>query len=381
MITPINIVFAADNHYIQHLSAALTSLFENTKYAENLIINIIDGNISEGNKQFLYRLTKQYGSNLQFKDINTELLNGLVINGHITEATYYRILIPSLFDESISKVIYLDCDIIVRGDIVDFWNHDIQSKSLGAVRIYEYNEQDALGTPETSNYFNAGILLMNLEKWRNEDITGKVLNFILKYPERLISWDQDALNGVLYEDWIEVELKWNLRSQLMDYDYATAGLPSEKSFIQLKKNPSIVHFTTVSKPWHYINNHPFKEEYFYYLDKSNYPYEKYPEEKILLSKEIILFGASNKAMEVTKKLANVNLEPSYYIDNDSNKWGATFEEKEIKEPKIILENLNNTIIIIASQYVDEITNQLIGMKLVDNEHFFKDITYLSLLRG
>lgn len=380
MPSKINIIFASDNHYIQHLATALTSLFENTAHSNKIVINIIDGGISKENKIFLKQLVERYDSILQFKKINNNILKGLVINGHITEATYYRILIPSLFGEDVTKAIYLDCDIIVCADIIDFWIQDIRSFALGAIRFYEFNGQALLGIPREASYFNAGVLLMNLEKWRENNISSKVLDFIAKYPERLISWDQDALNGVLYNDWVEIDMKWNLRSQLFEYDYIKAGLPSEEEFNELKRNPSIVHFTTASKPWHYLNNHPFKADYFYYLNKSGYNYEKYPEKSVILSKDIVLFGAGNKAIETTKELSEYDLVPSFYVDNDTNKWGTIFEGKEVKNPNCLTENRDKTLIIIASQYMEEIKEQLNKMGLLENQHYVKEIVYLSLLR-
>lgn len=376
----INIVFASDNYYVQHLATALCSLFENTTHGEDIIINIIDGGISKENKEYLEGLIGEYGSQLHIKKINKALLNDVMVSGHITEATYYRILIPSLFKGSITKVIYLDCDIIIRNDIKEFWSNDIEGYALGAIRLYEYQGHQLLGIPESSSYFNAGILLMNLQKWREANISKKVLHFIVSYPERLRSWDQDALNGVLYNDWIEIELEWNLRSQLFKYDYQTAGLDTEENFIKLKNNPKIVHFTTASKPWHYINRHPFKGEYFYYLNKSGFEYENFPEKKIIDFKRLVLFGASEKAKELTKDLTKLGLKISFYVDNDSEKWGKYINGVMIKSPETVLENSAGTVVIIASQYINEIKAQLLQMGLVENQSFVVNIVQLSYLK-
>lgn len=382
MTKKINIVFASDNSYVQHLITAITSLLENTKDKENIIINIIDGGISEENRMFLNNTIKKYGSLLVLKKIDTKLLKNVVINGHITDATYYRILIPSIFGKDIEKIIYLDSDIIVRNDIREFWNIDIEGYSLGAVRIYDYSGHATLKVPSEAKYFNAGILLMNLKVWRERNISQKVLEYIKNYPERLISWDQDALNGVLYDDWKEIDLKWNLRSQLFESDYQNAGLTNEDEFIQLITEPSIIHFTTATKPWHYYNRHPFKEEYFSYLNKSNFKYEKFPEKNIILAKKIILFGSSKKAEKIREKLNQYGLGVSYYVDNDSNKWGKSIGGLTVLKPEDILGNLelDNILVIISSQYVSEIKEQLKKIKLTENKHFVTGVDYLGYLR-
>lgn len=378
MDSKINLVFAVDNQYVQHMAATLTSIFYNSKKSEDLIINVIDGGITLKNRAYLEDLVIRNNSQIFFKEIETNLLKNLVINGHITEATYYRILIPELFP-LINKAVYLDCDIIVRTDIVNLWGHDIKNYALGAVRLYEYNAHEHLGIPKDANYFNAGILIMNLDKWRKENISQKVIEFIQKYPERLISWDQDALNGILYNDWFDINLKWNLRSQLYDMDFQRAGLQTELAFEELKSNPFIVHFTTASKPWHLFNSHPFKGEYFYYLEKSRYPFVKYPEKLILSSKDIVLFGTGSKSVAITNYLNEYSIKVAAYADNNSEHWDKTFLGKKVKNPQSLIEEKDNQFIIIASQYYQEIGEQLIGMGFVKEEHFVADIEEVRYL--
>lgn len=152
----INIVFATDNNYVQHLAATITSIFMNTNHSSNMVINIIDGGISEENKIYLNNLVSKFNSEICYKNIDPSLLGKVVINGHITEATYYRILIPSLFHDDVKKVLYLDCDIIVRDDISKLWNIDIKNYALGAVKLYEFRDHNRLQIPPDASYFNAG---------------------------------------------------------------------------------------------------------------------------------------------------------------------------------------------------------------------------------
>lgn len=370
----INIVLSSDNQYVQHLVVTLSSMFENTQHAGQIKINIIDGGIDNSNKQFLQSLINRYHSEIHFLKINNDILKNVVVNGHISEATYYRILIPTLFSSMVSKIIYLDCDLVIRHDIFDLWNTDIGQYSLGAVKVNDYYLHNELGIPQSASYFNAGILIMNISKWKKENHIPKVLDFISKYPEKLRAWDQDALNGVLYNDWYQIDYRWNLCSQVFQLDYQTAGFSDLDVFEKTKGDPAIVHFTTGSKPWHYLNNHPYKAEYFKYLDISGYPYQKFREKEFLLSAKIALFGTGENARRITEKLKMLSLEVSFYVDNNQEKWNTKFLGKPVVSPDELLAKDESLFVIIASQYHREIGEQLIAMGFREHENFLRDIS-------
>lgn len=372
-----NIVFAADNHYIQHLSATLTSLLENATHTDKITINIIGKDIEHKNKLFLDQLAHSYGSRIVYKEIDSALLKEAVINGHITEATYYRILIPKLFEADVKKVLYLDCDLVITADIWELWNVKLDKHALGAVRIYEYVHDGRV--PEHATYFNAGVLLFNLDKWRSEDLTQKVLEYIKHYPDRLLSWDQDALNGVLYEDWLELPFRWNFRSQLFEITSEQFPFMENRIFEESQSNPSIVHFTTNSKPWHYMNQHPYKNEYFKYLDISGYPYTQYKEEAILKRLNYMLFGAGLKGQEVKSRLEKKGLKVKGFLDNSPSKWGSIIESVPVLKPDLDKIDFDENVIVVSSQYEKEISEQLIQAGLKLNRHFFNDIDNLYLL--
>lgn len=374
----LNIVYSVDNNYIQHFVASLTSLLENYFGESKINIVVIDGGIEDRKKKFLVELVDKYNATLSFEKINNEQLKGANLKGHISEAAYYRLMIPDLFFENdLVKIVYLDCDVIVRDDIGKLWNIDIGDCVIGAIKLNEYNGYDKIDVPKDAHYFNSGVLVINLDKWRKEQITRKALEYIKSYPEKLIAHDQSILNYLLYDKWFQINYKWNLRTQLFSLDYKTAGFDNNESFEKVKEDPSIVHFTTASKPWHYLNNHPFQKEYFYYLNKTGYEYEKYPEKKLLFEKEIILFGTGEKAKTYTNMLNKYNLDVSFYIDNDQKKWNDTFLMKHINSPSLLRDIKHKSVIIIASQYVKEISEQLTDQGYVLNRNYFKDLTSIA----
>ncbi|KLV17836.1 hypothetical protein ABW02_24520 [Niallia circulans] len=382
MMEKINVVFSVDNQYNQHFAAALTSLLVNTIESSRLNIVVIDGGIEETKKKLISEIVEKYNGDLSFKRINRKELNGANLDGHISEATYYRLMISELFREDVKKVIYLDCDILVRKDITELWNIDIGDFVVGAIKFNEYDGYDKIDIPKGAPYFNAGVLVINLDKWRKENITIKAFEYIKKYPEKLIAHDQSILNFLLHDNWFQIDYKWNLRTQLFSLDYKSAGFDNIESFEEVKENPSIVHFTTASKPWHYLNDHPFKKEYFFYLDKSGYKYDKYPERAILLTKEIVIFGTGEKAENFTKRLNKFDFDVCFYSDNDERKWNNTFFMKEVKNPAVLKDINPDRIVIIASQYVIEIGKQLTEMGYVMNKNYFEDLDSLvNIIEG
>lgn len=377
----VNIMFSVDNNYVQHLSATICSILENVGKNENLCFTVIYNSLNRKSKNTLNNLVKRYKSKIIFIRLDSLDLVGANLEGHISEATYYRIMIPELFPENIKKVIYLDSDILVRKDIMELWDTEIGDSVIGAIKLNEYNGYDKIDIPKDAPYFNAGVLVINLDKWREEQITRKAFEYIKRHPEKLIAHDQSILNYLLYDKWHQVDYKWNVRTQIFSLDYLNAGFDNFESFEEVKEDPSIVHFTTASKPWHYLNNHPFKKEYFYYLDKTGYEYEKYPERKLLFEKEIILFGTGEKAKTYTNMLNKYNLDISFYIDNDKKKWNDTFLMKHINSPSLLRDIKHKSVIIIASKYVEEISEQLTDQGYILNKNYFKDLTSIANFVG
>jgi lipopolysaccharide biosynthesis glycosyltransferase len=260
MMKPIHIASTSNNKYAKHLGVMLTSLMENKASKRPVIVHIIDGGISTKNKSKLLQISQKYNFqlNLKFLSINTSSFKRFMTSHHITKETYYRISIPDLLDQHIDKVIYLDGDVIVKDDITILWNKNIKKYHLAAVEGgLGRNRKQIL--PKGYNYFNAGVMLINLEKWRKDNISSKVFNYIKYNSSKCVAWDQDALNAVLYGKWLELHPKWNVLTAFFHF--------KKKKYEKAKQKPSIIHFAGASKPWHKKNKHRFKNEYHKYLRK------------------------------------------------------------------------------------------------------------------
>lgn len=233
----VNIMFSVDNNYVQHLSATICSILENVGKNENLCFTVIYNSLNRKSKNTLNNLIKRYKSKIIFIRLDSLDLVGANLEGHISEATYYRIMIPELFPENIKKVIYLDSDILVRKDIMELWDTEIGDSVIGAIKLNEYNGYDKIDIPKDAPYFNAGVLVINLDKWREEQITRKAFEYIKRHPEKLIAHDQSILNYLLYDKWHQVDYTWNVRTQIFSLDYLNAGFDNFESFEEVKEDP------------------------------------------------------------------------------------------------------------------------------------------------
>jgi len=266
---PIKLVFGVDGSYSQHLAVTLVSLLENNP-ANRFDILVVTLNMAEADRDRIRELVAPFGNAvLRFEPFDIGRFRHFRTDGHISHATYLRIFIPEMLPDSVDKVLYLDCDIVVRRDIAPLWDSHIGDNVLGAVSNPFFVRHHDLDMPADASYFNAGVLLMNLKRWRELDGTARLIRFIEAHHDHLWAHDQDALNAVFCGGFLELAPAWNFQTSMLWCE--PDGLNLEYSeFRRLLSDPAIVHYTTPSKPWHFSNTHPYKATYYEYLAKTPY---------------------------------------------------------------------------------------------------------------
>jgi lipopolysaccharide biosynthesis glycosyltransferase len=265
----IKLFSAADAVYAQHLGVMLTSLLENTTSKSKIEFYIIDGGIPGRDKGFFQQLALKYGCNIRFLTIDPNRYQNLTLKSYFGYTAYFRIFISELVDSSIEKMIYLDSDMVVKGDIAKLWEVDVSRYFLAAVpdigmnnNHYSLKRKGILGIPVKAKYFNSGVLVMNLAKWREYNISETVRDYIMNHPERLVFSDQDALNAVLFDKWLPLPFEWN---QQASYYLFKHNKIMERESGGVVQKPMIIHYTLSLKPWHYMCTHPLKNQYYKYL--------------------------------------------------------------------------------------------------------------------
>ena len=256
----IPIFYASDENYLPYLSISLDSVKTNRNKKYKYNIHILHTGIQDSKKEVILNMQEE-NFNIFFVDVNEKLKevnNDLQIRDYYTGATYYRIFIANLFKEY-QKAIYLDSDTIILGDISKLYDVNLNNNLVGAVTdgvvsahpIFQDYCIKGLGILP-NNYFNAGVLLMNLRQFRKECFYEKFISLLKEY-KFVVAQDQDYLN-VLCKDKVKyLPLSWN-----------TMPIGGEG-----KIKPNLIHYNLTLKPWHY-NEIPYSKYFFEYAAKSFY---------------------------------------------------------------------------------------------------------------
>ena len=265
-LKPLNIVVASDNHYIILLAALIKSIEANIITDQKINIYIIEDNISEASKKKLHQSVNQKIISLIWKRVNEVVPEGTKLqlgrDSHPLNI-YTRLFIPYFMPEEVEKVLYLDVDMIVQKDISILFENDLSNYALAAVldpRIITFDNSwsgvlncKELELTGATRYFNTGLLLMNPRKWRDQNVTEKIIDCINNNKRFANCPDQYGLNVVLANQWLELDPLWN--------HFCTIEHPA----------PYLIHFIQ-RKPIYksYDNSHEFRRVFYYYLDQTKW---------------------------------------------------------------------------------------------------------------
>lgn len=276
MESHIEVVLASDVNYVMPMSVVLASAAMNCSEDRLLKIHIIEKGYSESLKERVKESLNQVRpSNLQLHwyPVSLEGLSDLpIVQSHLSLMTYSRLLLPQLLPKTVRLALYLDCDVLVEGDLSELWDEHKPQKALGAVRDRIgsvgslgglSNFQELRISPDTP-YFNAGVLFINVEAWREEAIGNRVFDYLRKYNSILQFEDQEALNAVLYDSWTELPQRWN---QQIVPRYFRRG--SDVALPNLIEN-GIIHFITSEKPWIPGCEYSERRRFYEYLDRTDW---------------------------------------------------------------------------------------------------------------
>jgi lipopolysaccharide biosynthesis glycosyltransferase len=261
----IHCVFSTDDNFCQHLAATLASLLVNNKqYLFHL--HVVAGDVSEVNRRKIRSLVETFGNaELSFYEFDEKPYQHLRIDGHIRLASYFRLFLPQILPDDLDKVIYLDADVIVRGDVAELWKMDLGTSYIaGAFDPYSEGSVLRLGLPLSHKYINAGVLVVNLHLWREENLVRRFIQYAEDNSDILTFHDQDTLNGVCNGRITDLSLRWNFQAKTKKLDLKNSDL-SEQSVEEIMNDIRIVHFTTQKKPWNYRDDVKYEHEYLYYL--------------------------------------------------------------------------------------------------------------------
>lgn len=257
------IVLASDNNYVLPMLVTIASLLKNadarTHYNLNLLIS---GNFTEKNRRKIKQIFENYpGHKLKFINMQSAYKDAYLRVAHISTATYYRLQLPSIL-QNIKKCIYLDVDVVVNTDLSCLYEIDMESYYLAGVCAAGYYEsaekieyhKKRLQLPEFDKYLNAGVLVMNLKKMREDELENEFNKLLDKKWE---SQDQDILNVSCYGKIRTIDFKYNVMTKYpVDNDAAyddteyLRKVYTRQEWNRGRKSPAIIHYADRIKPWH-----------------------------------------------------------------------------------------------------------------------------------
>jgi lipopolysaccharide biosynthesis glycosyltransferase len=261
----INVAASCDNHYAQHLSVMLVSLFENNPGLRFRIFILTTADPDTLGK--VAASCSGYPCRLEPLRVDPGRLRGVPVTGYASAAVYYRLILDEVLPPEVGRVLYLDSDIVVTGPISDLWAQELEGNVVGAVADEGFRDHRKLGLAAGENYFNSGVLLVDLERWRREGIGQRAIAVARDEPHRITWWDQCALNLVLRGRWLPLDRRWNLQTDGLNLHAASRSITAGERRERLR-TAAIIHFTTQSKPWQYMCDHPAKQRYWHYLAKT-----------------------------------------------------------------------------------------------------------------
>jgi lipopolysaccharide biosynthesis glycosyltransferase len=258
---------ASDAAYAMPLATMLRSL--STNLSENYRVDafVLDDGVSPEDKvkvatSLPERITVYWES-------ARALPAGLPVWGRMSSTTYQKLAMGSWLPSSCDRVIWLDCDLLILADVSQLWTNAPVPKILLAAQdervpfvssTFGIAAHLELGIGAENKYFNAGVMVIDLERWRSADIGTRSLNYLTQFARSVYFWDQEALNAVLFDSWDELDSRWNRHPTLRDLSptIGTTTVPE----------PSIVHFSGSRKPWTSYSHGRYHSLFYSYLDQT-----------------------------------------------------------------------------------------------------------------
>lgn len=244
----IPIFFTVDDTYIPFLSVTLQSILEKSNNDYNYEIKILYAKLSDESKKKISKYERD-NITIEYVDVSEYLekvKDKLYTRDYFSMTTYFRLFITSLYPQY-NKAIYLDSDIVVLRDIAELYNIDIGDNLVGAVpddiiqknKVFQEYVEKVVGVSNYRNYFNAGVLIMNLEELRNYRFEEKFV-YLLGTVKYAVIQDQDYLNRICKGRVKLIDSSWNI-------------MPSASAKEIEEENIKLIHYNYQYKPWHYDN--------------------------------------------------------------------------------------------------------------------------------
>ena len=405
----IPVVWGVDKKYVLQAFVVMHSILRNSKQEYHFFI-LTEDEIEEDVEKFKLQLRRYYGNfELSVKMVESDpFLNARIYNRHLSKVAYFRLLIPEILSEY-DKCIYLDCDVIVHGDLRELYEIELEDYYLAGVKDchimedtpFERKHQQILGIPSRDKYINSGVMLMNLNAMRRDGLVGCFMEQSVKED-----WfeDQDVLNRCCYPRIKILPLKYDLfHFYLGNHIRFLYDLPYDRKEFDFDHTcPFILHMGADYKPWNRFSVRGSKEwwhlakiyqesqSYQDYLQKCQRA-ETCNETKELLnrareSQYVVIWGFGQNGKRLCDLLFEYQIgNITAIVDNNSALWGEEYRGIPVKDLFSVKEENSRILWIISCRFAyDEIAGKLKnmgvdGQNILHYRNWYEERMYLLSL--
>lgn len=295
---------SCDTYFVPYTATAIASIMENAHETTHYEIYVLTSGVPDDMIQTMTQWFKKYPhGTLHFIDVDSRMdelgRDRFHVTPDITLATYFRFLAPTLFAHY-SRILYLDADLVALTDLRELYQYDLAGKAVGAChdiwqeecythepRLRKYFTDTLKMAPE-DGYFNAGILLMNLDVMRTQNIEEKLFDAVDRIPQPYLK-DQDILNSVCKGNVCYLPAKWNLVDWMADpseqnetFHFANAA--TQEQCRQVRQERGILHYMG-TKPWAANYDGTLDHEYWRY--SKNTPFHEIAVSRLIKASGVI----------------------------------------------------------------------------------------------
>lgn len=303
-----HIVCATDNNYAALCGIMLSSLLENNMHRPISVYILTDG-LKPGHCKRLKSLAEsgKYDAEINICVIDTKALEGCdtshnpYLAEYLNKAVFSRFLIADILPADCKKCLYLDCDIVVDGDISELYDTDITDYAVAAVPEHDGESGRCIGKeaierlnyPLKSGYFNAGVMLINLSYWRENDVKHAAISYFVNNVKKCFFFDQDVLNAILHDKELFLPYKYNVMASFFECAF------EDLTALLIEERPVIIHYCSAAKPWNwYFGDYPFKNRWKYYRNRSKWKHwrSRMPFKKLVkeIARNILYFSKGKR---------------------------------------------------------------------------------------
>ncbi len=276
----LNIALASDDNYAQQMTIAIYSIIQSNSQ-EDITFHILDTGMNSKSKECIIRMIEDNNKKYTIYDLSDMENNyGFKSKSDVLPiGAYARIFLPNMLEDDIDRILYIDSDCVNVEKLSKLYYIDMKDDIIAGVQDFaDSKARLSNGLNEKTRYINSGMILFNVKLWKEENITSKIHEYILKKSGNVVQEDQGAINAILKGRIKILSPEYNMltpfffvSSKYLTERFNIKNFYSDKELLKARKNPIIIHYlkfnNLVNRPWEKYCFHPKRNIYRKYYEE------------------------------------------------------------------------------------------------------------------